>query len=84
MLIVGGGIAGILCAYMLDEAGVDYLLVEENRICGGITENTTAKITAQHGLFCHKLVKTMGQERAQLYLQANLAAVAATGSRTLT
>ena len=48
VLIVGGGIAGILCAYMLDEAGVDYLLVEENRICGGITENTTAKITAQH------------------------------------
>ena len=47
VLIVGGGIAGILCAYMLDRAGVDYALVEAERICDGITKNTTAKITSQ-------------------------------------
>ena len=27
VLIIGGGLAGILCAYFLDKAGVDYLLV---------------------------------------------------------
>lgn len=28
VLIVGGGIAGILCAYFLQQAGVDYILAE--------------------------------------------------------
>ena len=37
VLIIGGGLAGILCAYFLDKAGVDYLLVEGARICGGNT-----------------------------------------------
>ena len=45
VLIIGGGIAGILCAYKLKNAGVDCLLVEATELCGGITKNTTAKIT---------------------------------------
>ena len=71
VLIVGGGIAGILCAYMLAQAGVDYALVEADRICGGITCNTTAKITSQHGLIYSKLVRNSGKEAAELYLRAN-------------
>ena len=55
VLIIGGGIAGILCAYFLQENGVDYMLAEGRAICSGITKNTTAKITAQHGLIYHSL-----------------------------
>lgn len=33
VLIVGGGMAGLLCAYRLTEAGVDCALVESGRIC---------------------------------------------------
>lgn len=76
VLIIGGGIAGILCAHMLSQAGIEYMLVEENTICGGITENTTAKITAQHGMVYDRLLRRFGQERAKCYLQANLEAVA--------
>lgn len=75
VLIVGGGMAGILCAKMLQNAGIDYILIEANRIGSGITKNTTAKITAQHGLIYHKLVNKLGAEQAGLYLQANLNAV---------
>ena len=57
VLIIGGGMAGILCAYQLAQAGVNYILVETDRICSGVTENTTAKITSQHGLLYHKLIK---------------------------
>lgn len=71
VLIIGGGIAGILCAYMLSQAGVDYVLVEADRICSGITKNTTAKITSQHGLIYSKLIKRFGVEKAAMYLQAN-------------
>ncbi len=71
VLIIGGGICGILCAYMLKKAGIDYVLVEADRICSGITKNTTAKITSQHGLIYDKLISKFGTERARMYLEAN-------------
>ena len=71
VLIVGGGLCGIMCAYYLEQAGVDYILVEGNEIASGITKNTTAKITSQHGLIYSKLLKGGGKEKAQMYLEAN-------------
>ena len=64
------------CApYKLAQAGADYALVEADRVGGGITKNTTAKITVQHGLIYHKLIRRFGGERARLYLEANQAAL---------
>lgn len=74
VLIIGGGITGILCAYFLKEAGINCILAEGNRICTGTTENTTAKITIQHGLIFNKIIKDIGEENAGLYLRANCAA----------
>lgn len=71
VLIIGGGIAGILCAYFLEENGIDYMLVERDTICSGITENTTAKITSQHGLIYDRLYKSAGFEIARKYLEVN-------------
>jgi len=71
VLVIGGGIAGLLCAYMLEQTGVPYVLVEAARICGGITKDTTAKITAQHGLIYDKLIREFGVEKAAMYLRAN-------------
>lgn len=75
VLIIGGGITGILCAYFLHRAGVDYLLVEGKQICSGETKNTTAKITSQHGLLYHKLLEKNGLEYASKYLEINQLAV---------
>ena len=71
VLIVGGGMAGILCTYKLKEAGVDCLLVEANEICCGITKNTTAKITLGHGLVYDKMIHRFGEAKAQLYAEAH-------------
>jgi len=71
VLVIGGGMAGVLCAYQLARSGVDYALIEAGRIGGGITKNTTAKITSQHGLVYSKLIREFGVETARLYLQAN-------------
>lgn len=67
VLIIGGGMAGILCAYMLHHAGIPYVLAEAETICSGITKNTTAKITAQHGLIYDKLLRVFGTDRARQY-----------------
>ncbi|MEL4860729.1 FAD-dependent oxidoreductase [Pseudoflavonifractor phocaeensis] len=79
VLVIGGGMAGVLCAYMLQRAGVACALVEADTVCGGVTKNTTAKITSQHGLIYHKLVKRFGPETAALYLRANQEALRAYG-----
>ena len=71
VLIIGGGIAGILTAYFLQEKGVPYVLAEKDRICSGTTGNTTAKITFQHGLIYDKILRGEGSEKAKAYLQAN-------------
>lgn len=71
VLIIGGGLCGILCAYFLKLAGVDYVLVEGDIIGSGTTKNTTAKITSQHGLIYDRLMKSSGREAAFAYLWAN-------------
>lgn len=71
VLIIGGGMAGILCAYFLQRSGVDYCLLEADTICSGVTGNTTAKITSQHGLIYDSLISRAGREIADGYLRAN-------------
>ena len=73
--IVGGGLAGILCAYYLKKAGIDCLLCEADTICSGTTAGTTAVISAQHDTLYSTLMKKFGYTKARLYLEANLHAV---------
>ena len=70
VLIIGGGIAGILCAHRLKNAGVDCMLAEAREICCGITQNTTAKITLQHGAVYDKMIRRFGEKKARLYAEA--------------
>jgi len=62
--------AGILTAYFLKQKGINYQLVEATTIANGITKNTTAKITSQHGLIYDSLFSSVGTEKAKMYLQA--------------
>ena len=71
VLIIGGGMCGLLCAHFLQKAGVEYMLLEANRIASGVTQNTTAKLTFQHGLIYDKLICNYGSEKAQMYLTSN-------------
>ncbi|MBQ2614235.1 MAG: FAD-dependent oxidoreductase [Clostridia bacterium] len=76
VLVIGGGITGILCGYMLKQAGINCVVAEAERICGKTTQNTTAKITCQHGLIYDKMIQRFGVDFARLYLQAQNEALA--------
>lgn len=71
VLVIGGGLAGLLTAWELQQRGVDVVLLEKERICSATTAHTTAKITAQHGLIYHKLLRSIGTEGAAHYYRAN-------------
>jgi len=75
VLIIGGGMCGILVAHRLKESGIRSVVVEAESIGSGITKNTTAKITAQHGLIYTHLMKSFGVEKAQQYYEANTQAI---------
>ena len=75
VLIIGAGLTGLLTAYCLEQAGVDYLLIEADKICNGISRNTTAKITSQHGLIYHKLIRSFNEDYARMYWQAHESAL---------
>ncbi len=71
VLVIGGGMAGILTAYLLTQSGAKCIILEKNRICSGTTSGTSAKITFQHGLIYNKLIRKNGIETAGEYLLAN-------------
>lgn len=73
--VIGAGMAGLLTAYFLKKQGRKVIVLEADRIAGGQTKNTTAKITSQHGLIYSSLMKKIGKDRAKLYAMANQEAV---------
>lgn len=75
VIVVGGGIAGITCAYLLRKEGLSVTVLEADRIAHGTTGHTTAKVTSQHGLIYHRLTEQLGSELARQYADANETAI---------
>lgn len=74
-VVVGAGMAGILTAYLLSEKGLSVAVLERAETAGGVTENTTAKITSQHDLIYDSLISGLGEEKARQYAEANQTAI---------
>lgn len=74
-VVIGAGMAGVLIAYLLQEKGQEVIILEAKEIASGQTKNTTAKITSQHGLIYHNLLKNTDIERANGYAKANQDAI---------
>lgn len=75
VLIVGGGMCGLLCAYFLSWTGLDYCLVDAGRIGEGITARTTAKISVLQGFAYQTIMQKLGRDAARLYLESNESAL---------
>jgi Glycine/D-amino acid oxidases (deaminating) len=73
--VIGAGMAGLLTAYFLQEIGFKAVVIDADRIAGGVTQNTTAKITSQHGLIYNKMLHGLGEEKTKEYAYANQLAI---------
>jgi glycine/D-amino acid oxidase-like deaminating enzyme len=74
-VIVGGGITGITCAYLLKKAGQKVAVLEKDAIGSGTTGHTTGKVTSQHNLVYADMYGHLGEQKTRLYGQANQTAV---------
>ena len=74
--VIGGGLTGILTAYLLQQQGKQVEVFEADTIGGGMTGNTTAKITSQHRLIYDRLITQYGMEKAKEYARRNEQAIA--------
>lgn len=75
VVIIGGGLCGLLCAWFLKDTGIDCILLDKDQIAGGTSKNAMGQVTSQHGLIYSKLLEREGEERARMYLQANELAI---------
>ncbi|MGE4483880.1 MAG: FAD-dependent oxidoreductase [Oscillospiraceae bacterium] len=75
ILIIGGGITGITCAYCLAGGGAKPVVIEAGELCGGTTGNTTGKVTIQHGIIYKNIIKKYGSGAARLYAESQSGAL---------
>lgn len=75
VVIVGGGIAGLTSAFLLVNEGLKVAIIEADHVLNGTTGNTTAKISAQHGLIYDEFIRNIGESKAKLYYEANAEAM---------
>ncbi len=75
VVVAGAGIAGMNIACLLKKEGARVIVVEKDRVGGGMTKNTTAKITAGHTLIYKKLAEHADEDKAKQYARANTLAI---------
>lgn len=73
--VIGAGITGLSTAAMLKQQGRTVAVIEAGNVASGATGYTTAKVTSLHGIMYADLVKNAGKDQAQMYTDANQAAI---------
>jgi glycine/D-amino acid oxidase-like deaminating enzyme len=80
--IIGGGMAGILNAYLLSKAGLKVALVEKNEVGSGATAATTAFITQVIDSNLSQIISLFGEKGAKLVWQSGQDAIEEFGNIT--
>lgn len=67
-LIIGGGIAGLWCAYHLSKAGQKVCVLEANELGSGVTKGSSAILTFAQELLYDELICKHGESITKQYL----------------
>lgn len=70
VLIIGGGIAGLMCAYNFMKNNIKFVLVDGKKLACGVSANTTAQISVAHNSIYDEINKNMVKKKAIAYLKS--------------
>ncbi len=74
-LIIGGGIAGLWCAYNLSKQGQKVCILEANKVGSGVTSGSTAILNYAQLIIYDTLIKKHGEKVAKRYLDDTINAI---------
>jgi glycine/D-amino acid oxidase-like deaminating enzyme/nitrite reductase/ring-hydroxylating ferredoxin subunit len=69
--VLGGGLAGLTTALLLERQGASVAVIEAGRVAAGVTAYTTAKVSSLHGTIYSTVEGKFGSEGARVYGEAN-------------
>src|SRR4051794_24087243 len=69
--VLGGGMAGLTTAYLLEQQGASVAVIEAGRVAAGVPAYTTAKVSPLHGTIYSTIERKFGEDGARVYGEAN-------------
>ena len=75
VVIIGGGLTGVLCAYLLSEVGKSVVLLEKGTLGEGATAHTTAFVSQSIDTALADLTSMFGADGARMVWAAGAAAI---------
>lgn len=70
VVIIGGGMSGVACGFMLAAAGVDAVLIEQGRIAAGSSAASTGLLQYANDTMLSEFALTIGERRAAAFYNA--------------
>lgn len=72
VLIIGGGITGLMCAYNFMKNNINFILVDGKRLASKVSAYTTAQISIAHDSIYDDIMKKHNKETAIAYLRSQM------------
>jgi glycine/D-amino acid oxidase-like deaminating enzyme/nitrite reductase/ring-hydroxylating ferredoxin subunit len=72
VLIIGGGIAGLMCAYNFMKNNIKFILVDSKKLASGVSASTTAQVSIAHDKLYDEIKKKHGEEKSIAYLKSQM------------